>query len=124
MACCNNLPKNSIMLIQGDDSNALGHYIKIKITSELDMSEWYAILQLERFQWKYTDLTSGEIEWVVTRDITAQLSIGEHQASIKIFDQNDRCKTVIQNIQVYVGAQTVANPEPEPEPEENPNSEE
>lgn len=118
MACCENIPHNSIQLTQGDDSNAMGNFIEIDITSDEDMTGWYAIVQLENFQWRYDDLTAGALEWVIPRDITAQLTIGGHYAAIKVFDSNDLCRTVKKDISVYVNKQVVANPVVPDEPDE------
>lgn len=112
MTCCTDTqPTNSIMLTQGDDSNALGGSIVFNLTSPEDMTGWYAILQLGNYQWKYNDLADGGFEWVVPREISQQLDAGLQYAAMKIFDSNDLCKTVINDIPVYVNAQTVANPE-------------
>lgn len=120
MTCCENIPKSAIQLTQGDDSNALGQNISITIDTEEAMTGWYAIVQLENFQWRYENLTSGTpIEWVIPRDITAQLETGAHTGAIKIFDSSDLCRTVKKDIQVFVNEMVVANPpEPEPEPSE------
>ena len=110
MTCCTDtLPKKSIELTQGDDSNALGGSIVFNLTTNADMTGWYAILQLGNFQWRYNDIENG-FDWVIPRDITAQLEAGLQYASMKIFDSQDLCKTVINDIPVYVNAQTVANP--------------
>lgn len=112
MTCCmDNKQTNSIILTQGDDSNAMGGSINFNLTSTEDMTGWYAILQLDNFQWRYDDLSSGSFEWVVSREITSQLTPGEYSAAIKVFDGNNLCKTIINNIPVYVNKQTVANPE-------------
>ncbi|MBQ2016974.1 MAG: hypothetical protein II208_00405 [Alphaproteobacteria bacterium] len=111
MTCCTDTqPTNSIVLTQGDDSNALGGSINFNLTSTEDMTGWYAILQLENFQWRYNDLTNGGFEWVVSREISSQLEIGLHYAAMKVFDAAGLCKTVINDIPVYVNQQTVANP--------------
>lgn len=120
MACCEHIPKESIQLTRGDDSNAMGNFIRIEITSEEDMTGWYAIVQLENFQWRYDDLTAGVLDWTIPRDITAQLDVGAHMAAIKVFDANDLCQTVKRDIPVYVNDMVVVNPEPEPEPEPEP----
>lgn len=119
MACCENLPKESIMLTQGDDSNAMGRSIEITIETEEDLTGWSAIVQLEQFQWEFDDLTAGPLEWVITRDITEQLAPGEHLAAIKLFDSNDLCATVKRDIPVFVNTLVVENPvTPTPEPTE------
>lgn len=111
MTCCmDNKQTNSIVLTQGDDSNALGGSIVFNLTGTEDMTGWYAILQLDNFQWRYDDLTRGSFEWVVSREITSQLDVGLQYAALKVFDANDLCRTVLQNIPVYVNAQVVNNP--------------
>ena len=94
----------------------MGNYIAVTFTSDEDLTGFYAIVQLENFQWKFTDLTQ-ENEWIIPRDISAQLDVGEHMAAIKVFDSDDLCRTEKRNIPVYVNAMVVDNPEPEPEPE-------
>lgn len=110
MNCCKKLQKNSIQLTQGDDSNALGHYIRIKLTSELDLTGWYAIVQLANYQWKYDDLTTGELYWTIPRDITSTLDVGAQSAAIKIFDATGKCRTMARNIPVFVNKMVVNNP--------------
>lgn len=111
MTCCtDSRPTNSIVLTQGDDSNALGGSIKFNLTSTEDMTGWYAILQLDKFQWQYNDLTNGGFDWVVSREISGQLEVGLQYAAMKVFDADGLCKTVVQNIPVYVNAQVVNNP--------------
>lgn len=112
MTCCaDTQPKTSIELTQGDDSNALGGSIVFNLTSPTSMNRWYAILQLQNFQWQFNNIASGRFEWIIPREITRQLDIGLQYASMKIFDSNNLCKTVINDIPVYVNEQTVANPE-------------
>lgn len=111
MTCCTDTqPTKSIVLTQGDDSNALGGSIKFNLTSTEDMTGWYAILQLGVFQWQYNDLTNDGFEWIVSREISSQLEVGLQYAAMKVFDANDLCRTVISDIPVYVNQQTVANP--------------
>lgn len=111
MTCCTDAqPTKSIVLTQGDDSNALGGSIKFNLTSTEDMTGWYAILQLGVFQWQYNDLTNDGFEWIVSREISSQLEVGLQYAAMKVFDANDLCRTVISDIPVYVNQQTVANP--------------
>lgn len=118
MKCCKDvIPNKSLKLIQGDDSNAFGGYIKLKLKTDQDLTGWYLILQIFNFQWRYNDLTSKEIEIVISRDITAQMPVGTTKGAIKLFDQNDLCRTVA-DVPVYVGKLQVENPEPDPEPEE------
>lgn len=111
MTCCTDTqPTTSIILTQGDDSNAFGGVIRFNLTSTEDMTGWYAILQLGVFQWQYNDLTNGGFEWVVSREISSQLDVGLQYAALKIFDGAGLCKTVVQNIPVYVNEQVVNNP--------------
>lgn len=111
MTCCTDAqPTNSIVLTQGDDSNALGGSIRFDLNGTEDMTGWHAILQLDRFQWQYNDLTDGGFEWVVSREITAQLEVGLQYAALKVFDANNLCRTVLQNIPVYVNEMVVNNP--------------
>lgn len=113
MKCCKDLiPQKSIILRQGDDSNAFGGYIKLKLKTEQDLTGWYLILQIYQFQWRYDDLTSKEIQIVIPRDITEQMPVGTTTGAIKIFDNNDLCKTVA-DVPVYVGEKQVDNPESE-----------
>lgn len=119
MTCCKNIPTKSIMLVQGDDSNAMGGYIKITLTTTQDLTGWYLILQIDNFQWRYDDITAKELYLVIPREITSQLNIGSTTAAIKIFDSHDLCRTIKNNIPVYVEKQSVANPtEEEPASEE------
>lgn len=111
MTCCTDTqPTTSIILTQGDDSNAFGGGIKFNLTSTEDMTGWYAILQLGVFQWQYNNLTNGGFEWVVSREVSSQLEVGLQYAAMKVFDADGLCKTVVQNIPVYVNAQVVNNP--------------
>lgn len=111
MTCCiDSKQTNSIILTQGDDSNALGGSIVFNLTSSENMTGWYAILQLENYQWRYDNISSGSFEWVVSREITSQLEIGLQYAALKVFDANDLCRTVLQKIPVYVNALVVNNP--------------
>lgn len=111
MNCCENLQTASIQLTQGDDSNAMGHYIRIKLASSQDLTGWYAIVQLANFQWRYDDLTSGTLEWVVSHNITSQLAVGRQTAAIKIFDAGGTCRTIARNIPVFVNKSVVTNPQ-------------
>jgi hypothetical protein len=111
MTCCTDTKQTtSIVLTQGDDSNALGGSIRFNLTSTENLTGWYAILQLANFQWRYDDLTEGGFEWVVSREISSQLEVGLQYAAMKIFGADGLCKTVVQNIPVYVNQQVVANP--------------
>lgn len=110
MTCCTDTqPTNSIVLTQGDDSNALGGSIRFNLSSTENMTGWYAILQLEHFQWRYNNIASGNFEWVISREITTQLDVGLQYAALKVFDANNLCRTVLQNIPVYVNEMVVNN---------------
>lgn len=111
MSCCTQLEqKKSIMLTAGDDSNAFGNTITITITSDLDMTGWKAIVQLDKFQWDFSDLADGPKTWDISREITSQLAAGEYEAAIKVFDATGLCRTVLRGIAVYVNEQVVDNP--------------
>lgn len=110
MQCCKTIPMESIQLTRGDDSNALGHYIKLVMNTEIDLTGWYAIFQLENFQWRFNELKQKENFLSIPSEISLQLTPGAHYGAIKVYDTFGRCATIVKNIPFFVNEQVVDNP--------------
>ena len=98
-----------INLIQGDDSNALGNKISIKLTSDLDLTGFTAVFQLEDYRQKWDDITSKKLEVIIPRSVTENLTVGQHKGGLKIYDKNGLAKTIIKDIKFYVSREVVEN---------------
>ena len=108
MNCCG--CQNGITIVQGDDTNALGNTIVFTLETELDLTGYSAIFQVEHLQYKWNDITSKILNLVFTREQTATLEAGLYMGALKIFDENDLAVTVIRNISVNVLSMVVDNP--------------
>lgn len=98
-----------INLIQGDDSNALGDKIVINLTSQLDLTGFKAVFQLEDYKLKWDDITSKKLEVIIPRSVTEKLTVGTHKAGLKIYDNKGLAKTIIKDIRVCVSRGVVGN---------------
>ena len=108
MNCCG--CQKGITIVQGDDTNALGNSIIFTLETELDLTGYSAIFQVEHLQYKWDDITSKILNLVFTREQTATLESGIYNGALKIFDENDLAVTVIRNISVNVLSMVVDNP--------------
>lgn len=97
-------------IVQGDDTNALGNSIVFTLETDLDLTGYSAIFQVEDLQYKWDDITSKILALIFTREQTATLSEGTFMGALKIFDENDLAVTVIRNIPVNVLPMVVDNP--------------
>lgn len=108
MSCCG--CQGGFTIVQGDDTNALGNSIVFTLETELDLTGYSAIFQVEELQYKWTDITSKILNLVFTREETATLEPGRYMGALKIFDDNDLAVTVIRDIPVNVLPLVVDNP--------------
>lgn len=106
-------------IVQGDDTNALGDSIIFYLETDLDLTGYKAVFQVESLRYEWNDITTKELSLVFTREQTSTLAEGTYLGALKIYDNNDLAVTVIRNIPVNVLPMVVENIEPEPEPEEN-----
>lgn len=110
MTCAKNCCSSSVQITAGDDSNALGNAITIKLTTDVDLAGYSMIFELCGHVWNFTDITSGEIPLVITREQSAQFPTGMQYGAIKIFDANGLCKTVLTGIPFQIKPMVVSNP--------------
>lgn len=111
MTCMlNNCGGSAIQITAGDDSNALGNTITIKLTTDVDLTGYSMIFELCGQTWSFDDISSGEIPLVITREQSAQFPTGTQYGAIKIFDEYKLCKTVLTDIPFYVKPMVVENP--------------
>lgn len=107
MSCCG-CPKG-ITIVQGDDTNALGNSIVFTLKTDLDLTGYSAVFQVEELRYEWNDITSKELSLVFNREQTATLEEGVHLGALKIYDNNDLAVTVIRNISVTVLPLVVEN---------------
>ena len=98
-----------ITLTQGDDSNALGKEIKITLNTDIDLTGFKAVFQLDNFQQKFDDITSKELFVVIPAADTAALPVGELDGGLKIYDANGLCLTVAKEIKFLIEEKVVEN---------------
>lgn len=98
---------NMILLRQGDDSNALGGRIEFTLETQLDLTGFRAIFQLQNFRQTFEDITSKKMNVLISASDAAQLMVGKCFGAIKIFDANGYCKTIYDNIPFYIKKQVV-----------------
>lgn len=108
MNCCG--CQGGITIVQGDDTNALGNSIVFTLETDLDLTGYTAIFQVESLQYKWNDITSKILSLIFTREETATLEPGSYLGALKIFDENDLAVTVIRDIPVNVLPLVVDNP--------------
>lgn len=98
---------NMILLRQGDDSNALGGRIEFILETELDLTGFRAVFQLQNFRQTFNDITSKKMDVVISAADALELNVGKCFGGIKIFDANGLCKTIYDNIPFYIRKQVV-----------------
>lgn len=101
--------QQGIKLTQGDDTNALGNSIVFTLNTDLDLTGYTAVFQVESIRKTWDDITSKELDLVITKEETAALSVGTHLGALKIYDSDGLAVTVIRNIPVYVESLVVEN---------------
>lgn len=111
MTCMlNNCGGTAIQITAGDDSNALGNTITIKLTTDVNLTGYSMIFELCGQTWTFDDITSGEVPLQITREQSIQFPTGTQYGAIKIFDEYGLCKTVLTDIPFYVKPLVVKNP--------------
>ena len=111
--------QQGFIIVQGDDTNALGNSIIFYLETDLDLTGYTAVFQVESLRYEWDDITSKELSLVFTREQTKTLEVGTYLGALKIYDENGLAATVIRNIPVNVLSEVVENIEPEPEIEED-----
>lgn len=101
--------QKGIVITQGDDTNALNNEIMFRLNTDLDLTGFTAVFQVESLQYKWNDITSKELALVFTREQTQSLSAGKYYGALKIYDNNDLAVTVIRDIPVNVLPMVVNN---------------
>lgn len=98
-----------INLVQGDDSNALNERIIINLNTDIDLTGYTAVFQLEDYRQEWTDITSKKLDVIIPRSVTENLTVGNHKGGLKIYDKKGLAKTIINNIRFYVSREVVQN---------------
>lgn len=101
--------QNMIEITVGDDSNALSQDIFINFDTQIDLTGFYAIFELQDLQWRFNDITSKKCELIITRAQSAQLRAGTCKAGLKVFDNKGLCRTVLRDIPVLINSLIVGN---------------
>lgn len=121
----------NIVIVRGDDSNALQNTWEIELETDYDLMGCTAYLQIGPLQYMYTDIVDKIIPVVISKADSLKLEEGVYNASLKIVDANQRDITILKALPVMVTSEVVSVPvveeneepevipdEPEPEPEE------
>lgn len=103
--------QKGIIIRQGDDTNALGNSIVFNITTDIDLTGYTAVFQVNELRYEWADITSKRLEMYFTAEQTATLPTGTSYGALKIYDNNDLAYTVISNIPVRVQPIMVQNEE-------------
>ena len=98
-----------IKLTKGDDSNALGRSINIKLKTDLDLTGYTAVFQLCDFQQKFDDITSKTLPIVIPASASNKYECGQCKGALKIYDKNGLGKTVCRDILFFIETEVVKN---------------
>lgn len=101
--------QNTIIITVGDDSNALSQDIFINFDTNIDLTGFYAIFELQGLQWRFNDITSKKCELIISREQSSQLKAGCHKAALKVYDNKGLARTVLRDIPVLINSLVVAN---------------
>lgn len=96
-----------IFITRADDSNAMGYKIEIEIDTSLSLEGWTARFQLEDLMWNFDDITSKNLELIISAAQSKQLPVGTSYGAMVLYDENGLRKTVMRNIPVYIYPQVV-----------------
>lgn len=101
--------QKGIIIRQGDDTNALGMAIIFNLNTDLDLTGFKAVFQVNDLRYTWDDITSKRLEMHFTREQTATLPLGTSYGAFKVYDNNDLAVTVLSNIPVRVQPLIVEN---------------
>ncbi len=101
--------QEGIIIRQGDDTNALGNSIIFNLTTELDLTGFKAVFQVDELRYEWNDITNKQLYMDFSADDTAKLPVGTSYGALKIYDSNGLATTVISNIPVRVLPLVVEN---------------
>lgn len=96
-----------IFITRADDSNAMGYKIEIEIDTSLSLEGWTARFQLEDLMWNFDDITSKNLELIISAAQSKLLPVGTSYGAMVLYDENGLRKTVMRNIPVYIYPQVV-----------------
>lgn len=96
-----------IFITRADDSNAMGYKIEIEIDTALSLEGWSARFQLEDLMWNFDDITSKNLELIISAAQSKVLPVGTSYGAMVLYDENGLRKTVMRNIPVYIYPQVV-----------------
>ena len=98
-----------IITRRGDDTNALGIAILFNLNTDLDLTGYTAVFQVNDLRYTWDDITSKRLEMHFTREQTMTLPVGTSYGALKIYDNNGLAITVKSNIPVRVQRLMVDN---------------
>lgn len=101
--------QKGIIIRQGDDTNALGMAIIFNLNTDLDLTGFKAVFQVNDLRYTWDDITSKRLEMHFTREQTATLPLGTSYGAFKVYDNSDLAVTVLSNIPVRVQPLIVEN---------------
>lgn len=100
---------DGIVITRGDDSNSFRNTITIELTTDLDLTGYKAVFQIGKEQWIYEDITTKKLNIVIDKERSMKFREGTYYAALKIYEDDNLCKTVFRDIPVYVKEIAVDN---------------
>lgn len=98
-----------IELTQGDDLNALGQEYNITIETDIDLTGFKAVFELDGFRQEWSDITSKTLPLAISREESKKLKLGERVGALKIYDENGLAKTIKKDIKFLITPEVVKN---------------
>jgi hypothetical protein len=83
-----------ITIYKGDDSNALGEQIVIKLDTEVDLMGCRAVFQLGDYRQEISDISGKEVEVIIPASASKKFKPGVMLGGLKVYDCEGLGKTV------------------------------
>lgn len=99
----------NIVIVRGDDSDALHNTWEIELETDYDLSDCRAILQIGPLQYIYNDITNKIIPITISGADSMKLEEGVENASLKIIDENGKDITILKALPITITSEVVPN---------------
>lgn len=97
----------NIVIVRGDDSDALNNSWDIELESDYDLTGCSALLQIGPLQYYYDNIQTKILPVKISKEDSLKLDEGIINAAIKIIDEDEREITICSSLPINVVSKVV-----------------
>lgn len=99
----------NIVIVRGDDTDALQNAWEIELETDYNLIGSKAILEIGPLVYEYDDIENKIIPLTISAEDSMKLEEGIENMSIKIIDENGKSVTILKALPITITSEVVHN---------------